>query len=262
MIREFRLAPAGAKQGVSCDSSGAFVGMTPLLERSQEDGRDRWEPRDCEQLSKQIGSDFGLPIDMSSKRGGLKAICNALNEGDVARAQIATVLLGIPDPPPLDGGARSRDTMIKFIRDLHWSGMIAWDDAKADAHCLQSRTTALSGSEDALVKAGYNSDEPRDWHGDWTRDGGSDGDIPNADIAVHSDDAVLDSAVYHPGIDPVDLEDVGDPKQLLLNQLRHRAQVQKEMAQWRKKGFWVTPNVMFVDPRPDTPIVSDYVVSI
>ena len=33
--------------------------------------------------------------------GGLKAISNALNKGDVARAQMAAVLLGIPEPPLL-----------------------------------------------------------------------------------------------------------------------------------------------------------------
>jgi hypothetical protein len=45
----------------------------------------------------------------------------------VARAQIATVLLGIPDLPPLSKGAGSRAHMIKFIRDLDWSGLLKWD---------------------------------------------------------------------------------------------------------------------------------------
>ncbi|HWU26102.1 MAG TPA: HNH endonuclease signature motif containing protein [Rhizomicrobium sp.] len=79
-----------------------------------------------------MSSDFGLPVDLSSKTGGLKAIANALNAGDVARAQIAAVLLGIPDRPPLEKGARSREAMIRFIRGLHWSGMIKtdWDPDK------------------------------------------------------------------------------------------------------------------------------------
>jgi hypothetical protein len=94
MTREFRLVPSGTGQGVSCDVNGAFVGAVPLLKRSRDERR--WEPRDCEQLSKQLGADFGLPIDISSKLGGLKAICDALNDGDIARAQISTVLLAIP----------------------------------------------------------------------------------------------------------------------------------------------------------------------
>lgn len=86
---------------MSCDTNGAFVGSIPLLQRSEANGRPRWEPRDNNHLSKDLGVAFGLPIDISSKTGGLKAICNALNEGDIVRAQIATVLLGIPDPPEL-----------------------------------------------------------------------------------------------------------------------------------------------------------------
>src|ERR1700678_732247 len=129
MVHEFRLSPPGSGQGTSCDAQGAFVGGIPLLKRSRGNSRDHWEPRDCAQLSKQIGADFGLPIDMSSKVGGLNAICNALNDGDIARAKIATVLLGIPDPPRLIKGAGSRSDTIKFIRNLEWSGLIKadWD---------------------------------------------------------------------------------------------------------------------------------------
>jgi hypothetical protein len=133
MIREFRLAPSGSGKGVSCDVNGAFVGAVPLLKRSHRNGESRWEARDCELLSKEIGTHFGLPVDVSSKVGGLKAICNALNDGDIARAQIATVLLAIPDTPALVKGSRSRGGIIKFIRDLDWSGIIKadWD---ADEH--------------------------------------------------------------------------------------------------------------------------------
>jgi hypothetical protein len=127
LIREFRLSPPGSESGVSCDENGAFVGTVPLLKRSNSDSSDRWEPCDCGELSKQVGAEFGLPIDMSMKSGGLRAISNALNEGNVARAQIATVLLGIPDPPALSKGTGSRDAVVKFIRDLHWSGMIKAD---------------------------------------------------------------------------------------------------------------------------------------
>ncbi len=129
MTREFRLSAPGSGRGVSCDANGAFIGAISLLQRTSMHGEERWEPRHCEDLSKQLGLEFDLPIDMLSKVGGLKAICNALNEGDIARAQIATVLLGIPEPPALAKSAPSESDMIKFIRDLHWSGLIKrdWD---------------------------------------------------------------------------------------------------------------------------------------
>jgi hypothetical protein len=127
LTREFRLSPPGKGLGVSCDAEGAFVGAIPILERLQKNSRDAWQLRDCEELSEQISMHYGLPIDMSSKTGGLRAIASALNEGDVARAQIATVLLGIPDPPPLFKGDFARDRMITLVRDLHWSGLLKWD---------------------------------------------------------------------------------------------------------------------------------------
>lgn len=172
MIREFRLSPPGSGRGVSWDANGAFFGTTPLLKQSS--GKDRWEPRDCNDLSEQIGKQFGLPIDFSSKAGGLKAISNALNDGNVARAQIAAVLLGIPDAPALSKGSPSRSEMIKFIRDLHWSGMIKWDQAKFDSSSQSNSADAKSQkTKGALAKAGYNPNEPRDGRGRWT-DGASD----------------------------------------------------------------------------------------
>lgn len=127
MIHEFHLSPRESGRGISCDADGAFIGSVPLLKRLRKNGQDAWQPRDHDEISNAIGERYGLPIDMSSKRGGLTAIANALNEGDVARAQIASVLLGIPDPPPLSKSGRSRDQTIKLIRDLHWSGLLKWD---------------------------------------------------------------------------------------------------------------------------------------
>lgn len=129
LTREFRLSPPGKGQGLSCAENGAFLDAIPLLKRSRASGKECWEPIDSEQLSEQISSQFGLPIDISRKTGWLKVIAKALNSGDLARAQIATVLLGVPDRPPLSKGTRSQSDMIKFIRDLHWSGMIKadWD---------------------------------------------------------------------------------------------------------------------------------------
>jgi hypothetical protein len=132
LIREFRLSSPDSGRGVSCDANGAFVGGVSLLQKTATHGGDQWEPRNCEQISERLGSEFGLPIDVSSKMGGLKAICNALNDGDVARAQIATVLLGIPEPPDLVKSAHAQSDMVNFIRDLHWSGLIKadWDPNK------------------------------------------------------------------------------------------------------------------------------------
>ncbi len=103
MIHEFRLTSRG-NGGVFCDEGGAFVGAIPLLARTRSNGKDEWRPRDCDELSKDMSAQYGLPVDMSSKGGGLTVIAKALNEGDVARAQVAAVLLGIPHPPACNRG--------------------------------------------------------------------------------------------------------------------------------------------------------------
>ncbi len=188
MIYEFRLSSPGKGRGVSCDANGAFIGSIPLLKRAKMHGIDRWEPRDCGDLSKQLGKQLGLPIDISSKAGGLKAISNALNEGDVARAQIATVLLGIPDPPSLVKGVSARTEMIKFIRDLDRSGLVKADwDSAGRPHRRRSAITSIAApkkGEDALAKAGYNPDEPRDERGRWTDGGDSEGHLIPAQAVI------------------------------------------------------------------------------
>jgi len=226
--REFRLAPPGSGRGISCGQNGAFVGGAPLLKRSTASGE--WEPRDCAALSKEIGADFGIPVDMTSKMGGLDAITRALNAGNIARAQIAAVLLGIPDLPTSRGQTPSQEQVIRFVGDLYWTGMIEL------------------GSESELQKAGYDPSEPRDECGRWTCEG--------------NDGPHLDDGVYHPDSDPAHLDPIGDPRQLLLNRLTHQQQVNQEVAEWRKKGFTVTTNVWFRSAKTGTSVVADYVVSI
>ena len=128
MIHEFRLTSRG-KGGVFCDEGGAFVGAIPLLVRTRGNGQDEWRPRDCDDLSQEMSAQYGLPIDISLKKGGLTVIAKALNEGDLVRAQIATVLLGVPDPPYLSKGEPSRPEMIKLAGDLRWSSLLKadWD---------------------------------------------------------------------------------------------------------------------------------------
>ena len=191
MIHEFRLSPPGRGRGLSCDANGAFIGTIPLLNQSDAQGRDRWEPRDTQHLSEQLSSELGLPIDLSSKAGGLKAISKALNNGDIARAQIAIVLLAIPNPPAHSSDTPSRDEMIKFIRELHWSGMIA-NDVFATIVSGESKTP---GREDGFLKAGFNPDEPRDERGRWTTDGS---DANSSDRGIQIADAGMSDAVDDP----------------------------------------------------------------
>ncbi|HUO92003.1 MAG TPA: DUF2380 domain-containing protein, partial [Rhizomicrobium sp.] len=192
MIREFRLSPPGRGRGLSCEANGAILNSVAFLKCSGE----QWEPRDCGDLSNELSIAFGLPIDVSSKMRGLKAISNALNEGDIARAQIAAVLLSIPEPPALEKNARSKDKTIKFIRDLPWSGLIKadWD---ADEHprwpagapdsqggqFAPKGTDAVAPSSLANSANNYNSDNN---HGE------------------HTGEGALNDGVYRPGSDLIE----------------------------------------------------------
>jgi len=211
MLRAFRLSPAGSDRGISCDANGAFLGVVPLLKRSSANGRETWQPRECSRLSTQVSANFGLPIDMSLKMGGLKAISNALNNGDIARAQIATVLLGIPDPPPLAKGARSREALIEFIRDLHWSGMIKadwnpdehprWQAGAPDSQGGQF--APMGGNTDATASFGSGSNELAA-----PEDSFAASENSSTFLQQGLQDRMLDDGVYRPSSNPAELDQI------------------------------------------------------
>lgn len=158
--RTFVLACPGSRRGISCHANGAYIGGVPLLNRLQESGQEHWQPRDCGELSKEIGAEFGIPVDMSSKMGGLKTIARALTEGDVARAQIATVLLGIPNPPSHSRSGHPRAAMIKLVQDLYYSDLIKadWDSDQhprwpAGAPDGQGGQFAPKGGDNGIISA-------------------------------------------------------------------------------------------------------------
>jgi len=266
LIREFRLSPPGSGRGVSCDANGAFFGTIPLLKRSNVHGKDQWEPRDCGELSKQIGSQFGLPIDIASKARGIKAISNALNAGDVARAQIATVLLGIPDPPPLTKCTRSQGEMIQFIRDLHLSGMINWNsEAGSGPRDLNDASNIAEEVQfrDTIAKAGFNPDEPRDERGRWTNGENGAEASPTAH-QTYLPDGLLDDGVHRPDTDSVDLvPTASSPEQLRQNWQQHEDEVNRQVQWLEDRGYGaikVTKNVSFIG-RNGVRVTVDYVVS-
>jgi hypothetical protein len=114
---------------LSCSAAGLHLGETPLLERS-EDGS-QWRPRAIGDLSRELSKCYGLPVDMTSKVGGLTAVSAALNRGDIAYAQIAVLHLRMPDTPTLEKLTIADETL-DLARSLIESGLlkIDWDEAK------------------------------------------------------------------------------------------------------------------------------------
>ncbi len=119
--------------GVSCDENGVFVGGVPLLERLRcTIGPGQWRPRPVSDLNRDLGKRYGLPVAFDAKIGGLSAIARALSRDDLIHAQVATLHLQIPDPPPLTKSMQTIDETIGLARRLRASNLLKadWDPAK------------------------------------------------------------------------------------------------------------------------------------
>jgi len=119
--------------GVSCGENGVFVGAVPLLEQGRgPSGPDQWQPRPISDLNRDLGECYGLPVEFKPKIGGLAAVSRAFNCGDLVHAQIATLHLQIPDPPPLTKSPQNAEAIIDLARRLLASGLLKadWDPTK------------------------------------------------------------------------------------------------------------------------------------
>jgi hypothetical protein len=127
-MRLFRLSDGG----VQCGEDGLFVGSVAMLVRSpRAGGGEFWEVRPSDELDRDLGAAYGLPIDVASKRDGLAGVARALDRGEMPLAGIAAVLLGLPDPPSLAKDALTCGSS-ELATQLLWSGLLKgdWDPAK------------------------------------------------------------------------------------------------------------------------------------
>jgi hypothetical protein len=130
--RWFHLSEQHA-HGVSCNDKGVFVGAVPLIEPCHGcAGLKKFQPRPLPDLNRDLSKRYGLPVDLSTKTGALAAIAQALSRGDMIHAQIATLHLQIPDPPPLAKGPQSATQVIALAKELRASGLLNadWDPAR------------------------------------------------------------------------------------------------------------------------------------
>jgi hypothetical protein len=117
--------------GVACDANGLRVGGAPLLTRSVDPrGKTNWQPLPLHEIDKSLCRVYGVELSARGKGGGLRVVADALNQGEVARAQIAALLLRLPDPAL--GKADAPDP-IDLVSRLRESGLLA-KDWTADDH--------------------------------------------------------------------------------------------------------------------------------
>lgn len=125
-----RLSPIGDPVGLSCDERGVFLGGIPLLERVPDRADEEClAPRPSDDLSREFGMLYGVPIDMAGKQGGLSTVANALNRGNLALAKIASVQMQLPDLPHFSVRHKNAAKLAFLLRR---GGLLKeeWDPAK------------------------------------------------------------------------------------------------------------------------------------
>jgi len=111
--------------GIECDDNGLRVGGVALLARG---ANGQWTRRDERDLNPELSKLYGFTLDVGRKRTGVDAVAAALSNGELARAQIAALLLRLPDPPKSAGRQLEKLEKHHLADDLVSCGLL-----KADA---------------------------------------------------------------------------------------------------------------------------------
>jgi hypothetical protein len=108
-----------------------FIGGIPLLEQDHGAGN-RWRPRATSDLNRDLSRRYGLPVEFDRKIDALGAVAAALGRGDLIHAQITTLHLEIPAPPPLGKSIETQTEIIDLALRLRASRLLKadWDPAK------------------------------------------------------------------------------------------------------------------------------------
>jgi hypothetical protein len=104
-----------------------------LLEEIRDGyGRVKWRVREQFDLDRELTKSCRVGVDFSAKISGANAVARALTDGDLALAQIATLLLRFPDPPVSTNGEMGIDESIELVRHIHACKLLKfdWDPAK------------------------------------------------------------------------------------------------------------------------------------
>jgi hypothetical protein len=124
--RTFRLSAGG----VECDEKGLRVAGAPLLTLSCASVACRdWRPLPPPEIDRALSRVYGVDICAQDKRKGLEVVAAALGKGELARAQIAALLLRLPDPALAKIDAKGRSALLIGLRE---SGLLAKDWNEAD----------------------------------------------------------------------------------------------------------------------------------
>lgn len=120
----FRLSPGGGTHGLACDENGSFLGPIPLVSLMRDGAEEAWRARPISELNPELSDLYGIPVDLASKAKGLATLARALNDRNVAKAQIAALQLHLPDLPRLAKGARKDEEISALAIQLGRTGIL------------------------------------------------------------------------------------------------------------------------------------------
>jgi A nuclease family of the HNH/ENDO VII superfamily with conserved AHH len=121
--RTYHLTPRGGA-GLSCDEKGVALGDVALVRGRQDaEGGARCEVRSAAQIGQILQTAYGPQREASIQRlhRGLYRVAACIEAGDLARAGVEAVMLGLPDLAP--------DAMAKLAKlaDLEKDANAAWE---------------------------------------------------------------------------------------------------------------------------------------
>ena len=106
---------------VECDKNGLRVAGVALLARAPGCNKaTSWQQVPFAELERDLQRVYEAPITVVKKVVGLKVVAQALNNGEIARAQIAAFLLKLPDPPRADRELGQKRDVLAKLRDGGW----------------------------------------------------------------------------------------------------------------------------------------------
>ncbi len=125
-MREFQQTFHLSDGHVECDGEGPRVAGVPLLIKTNALS---WSPRSKTEIESGLSGVYGVAIDATEKMRGLGVVAEALNRGELARAQIATLLLKFPDPERADPESADGLRKLTALFDAGWLAK-GWDPSK------------------------------------------------------------------------------------------------------------------------------------
>lgn len=105
---------------VECDEDGLRIAGFDLLEKQVFGTRSLWRVCALSVVENGLARAYGHEIDASQKLGGLRAVATALDDGDICLAQIAALLLRLPNPFKSPQPTAEKDVLGKTLHENGW----------------------------------------------------------------------------------------------------------------------------------------------